>query len=90
MFNVMLRAYYYYGGVMAVCILQRTITIDHEKYGEFKFEIYSCDRLFYAEIYARNSDGRWMNHKTRFGLKKAMSVDDAQASCELYISNLGK
>ena len=75
---------------MAISTLVKTIIIEHERFGPFKFEIYESDHYFFTDILSRNGDGSWMIHKIGYGFAKAMSAEDAQNSCEIYIKNLGK
>ncbi|VTM99757.1 Uncharacterised protein [Raoultella planticola] len=75
---------------MSISILVKTIIIEHEKFGPFKFEIYETDGRYSADIQSRNGDGRWVIHKNGHGFKKALTLDDAQKSCERFIDILGK
>lgn len=75
---------------MSISTLVRTVIIKHERFGPFKFEIYESEGRYFAEILSRNDDGRWMVNEFEYGFVKAISVDDAQKSCEIYIKNLGK
>lgn len=75
---------------MPISTLVKTLVIDHEMHGPFKFEIYETGGRYSADIYYRNGDGRWMMHKNGYGFSKATTVEDAQASCERFIEILGK
>jgi len=75
---------------MSISTLVKTLVIEHEKHGPFKFEIYETDGLYSADIHSRNGDGRWMVHKNGHGFKQAETIEDAQASCERFIEILYK
>ena len=74
---------------MAISTLLKTIVIEHEKHGPFKFEIYLTNEYYSADIQYRNGDGRWMVHKNGYRFSRAKSLEDAQAACERFIEILG-
>ncbi|QFH71060.1 hypothetical protein FR762_15615 [Enterobacter sp. E76] len=75
---------------MAISTLLKTIVIEHERHGPFKFEIYLKNEYYSADIQYRNGDGRWMVHQNGYGFPQVKSIDDAQSACERFIENLGK
>lgn len=75
---------------MTISTLLKTIVLEHDKHGPFKFEIYLKDNYFYSDIHYRNGDGRWMVYKINFGFSRAQSLEDAEAGCLNQIVIMGK
>ncbi len=75
---------------MSCSILLKTIVLTHGEYGDFKFEIYLEDHYYYADIWHRHDDGRWLVCKSRYGFSRASSVEDAQKSCVRFVDIYAK
>lgn len=75
---------------MAISTLLKTIVIQHDRHGPFRFEIYATDGLYHADISFQNGSGHWADHKNGYGFMQAVCLEDAEMSCQKFIDNLGR
>lgn len=75
---------------MDISTLLKTIVIRHEKHGPLRFEIYVTDGRYHADISYQNGSGHWVDHQNDYGFKLAKCIEDAEACCLTFVTNISK
>lgn len=62
--------------------LLKTIVITSKLHGDFRFEIFHQQGVYYADIYLRDKEtGRWLVYKPWFWLTNSKTLDETISAC---------